>query len=156
GVVPSPTITVSGSAFTIADVPANSTFQLLASVPPTHHNTYSPAVDVIESDVTGVHAYAVAENYLSTTAGGFGITPSSTNAILLLHVVDASGAAMAGVAGSDFVLAGVTGASGPHFLDANLAPSTATATSASGWAMFFEVPPGSVSLGAAASATVTL
>src|SRR5205085_4289763 len=36
GVVPPPKVTVRGADFTIDGVPDNSTFQILASVPPTH------------------------------------------------------------------------------------------------------------------------
>jgi cytochrome c551/c552 len=89
-------------------------------------------------------------------ASGFTVTPTAANGILLLHLVDGQGAAKSGVAGTNIVLAGATGATGPKFLDAQLAPSTATASTASGWVMFFEVPPGVVSLGQAVNATATL
>jgi hypothetical protein len=74
-----------------------------------------------------------------------------------LHLVDASGQPKAGVAGSNLVLANTTGATGPKFLDANMAPApNATTSSTSGWAVFFEVPAGTISLGVAANATATL
>jgi hypothetical protein len=150
-------VTVQGADFTIEDVPANSTFSLLAVVPPTHRATYSPALEVLDSDVADAKAYAVSEALLGDLATGFAVTPSAGKGILLLHLVDSSGAAKANVAGSNIVLAGATGADGPHFLDANLMPAkTATATSTSGWAVFFEVPAGAVTLGQAATATVTL
>ncbi|MDB4955715.1 MAG: hypothetical protein JWO36_3284 [Myxococcales bacterium] len=153
---PAPKITVQGAAFTIDEIPANSTFQLLASVPPTHHATYSPATVVVDADLTNLKAYVVSETFLSRLATGFSVTPSAAKGVLLLHLVDAMGTAKANVAGSNLVLAGATGASGPHFLDANLAPSTATVSSSSGWVVFFEVPSGAVSLGSAVNATATL
>src|SRR5262249_37302035 len=55
----------------------------------------------------------------------------------------------------ELVLGG--GAVGPFFLDANLAPArNANASSASGYAVFFEVAPGVVTLGQAANATLTI
>jgi hypothetical protein len=51
----------------------------------------------------------------------------------------------------------ITGAQGaPHFLDANLGPSTGTASTSSGWVVLFDVTPGTATLAQAASATVTL
>ncbi|HEY5922124.1 MAG TPA: hypothetical protein VIV11_10660, partial [Kofleriaceae bacterium] len=62
----------------------------------------------------------------------------------------------AGVAASNLVLS-VPGATGPKFLDAAMMPApAATASTTSGWAVFFEVPPGVIALGQAATATVTL
>src|ERR1043165_6757810 len=84
---PAPTITTTGSMFTIDGVPENSAFQILATAAPTHHATYSPAVTVISDDIDGVKAYAVSEMFLQAMATGFNITPSATKGILLLHLV---------------------------------------------------------------------
>jgi len=155
--VPAPRITVEGSSFTLDGVPENSAFQILASVAPTHRGTYSPALEVTTDDVDGVKAYALSEQFLGTLASGFSITPSAAKGVLLLHLVDGAGNPKAGVSGSNLVLANVQGATGPKFLDDALRPvSSLTATSSSGWAVFFEVPTGVVSLGVAANATVTL
>jgi hypothetical protein len=155
---PAPTITTSGAHFTIEGVPENSAFQILATAAPTHHATYSPAVTVVADDVDGVKAYSVSETFLAAMATGFNITPSATKGILLIHLVDAQGAAKAGVAGSNIVLANATGASSPKFLDAQLAAApNATMSSASGWVVLFEVPAGVVEVGmASATATATL
>jgi hypothetical protein len=73
---------------------------------------------------------------------------------MFVHLVDAAGKPRAGVAATNFTIAG---ASGPHFLDANLMPApAATSSSSSGWAVFFEVPVGVATLGQPATATVTL
>ena len=151
--IPTPTITATGAHFTIDGVPENSAFQILASSAPTHRATYSPAVEVIADDREGVKAYAVAEQFLSTIATGFGVTPSAANGVLLIRIVDSGGLAKAGVSASTITLANAPGAVGPKFLDANLAPATtAMATSASGWVVFFEVPPGVVTLDSTAIA----
>jgi hypothetical protein len=153
---PAPTITVTGAAFTIAGVPENSTFQLLASVPPTHRATYSPTIAITTADLDGAKAYAVREQFLTTLATGFGVTPSAANGILLVELTDVNGP-RSGVAGTNLLLFNAGTPKGPYFLDANLAPATAaTSSSASGWVVFFEVAPGVVSLGQAATATVAL
>jgi hypothetical protein len=154
---PTPTITVSGASFTIDGVPENSAFQVLASVPTSHRATYSQLIEVIADDLDRVKVHTVSEQFLASLATGFGVTPSAAKGVLLLHLVDAAGTPKAGVEGSNLVLAGVTGATGPKFLDANMMPlANATASSASGWAVFFEVPSGIVALGTAANATATL
>ena len=145
--LPLPTITASGAHFMIEGVPENSAFQILASSAPTHRATYSPAVEVVSEDRTDVKAFAVSEQFMTTVASGFGVTPSAAKGVLLLRLVDGAGAAKSGVAANTITLANAAGAVGPKFLDANLSPATnATATSASGWAVFFEVPPGVVTL----------
>ena len=149
--LPLPTITANGSHFIIDGVPENSAFQILASSAPTHRATYSAAVEVISDDRDGIKAYAVAEQFMSTIASGFGVTPSAAKGVLLIHLVDAGGVAKSGVAANTITLANAAGAVGPKFLDANLAPATTAVTSsASGWAVFFEVPPGVVTLGGTA------
>ncbi len=154
---PAPTVSVNGATFSLDGVPENSAFQLLASVPPTHRATYSQLIEVTTDDLDNVEVPTVSEQFLDSLATGFGVTPSAAKGVLLLHVVDGAGTAKAGVAGSNIVLASATGATGPKFLDADMKPATAaTATSASGWVVFFEVPSGTVSLGTAANANVSL
>lgn len=155
--LPAPRITVQGASFVMEGVPENSAFQVLASVPPTHRATYSASIEVTTANVDGVKAYAVSEQLLESLATGFGVTPSAAKGVLLMQLVDATGNPKAGVRASDIVLAGVTGASAPMFLDPAFAPlPAATESSASGIAVIFEVPPGVVSLGQAATATATL
>lgn len=155
GVVPSPSVAISGAAFTITEVPENSAFQLLATAPPTHRSTFSPAIVVTDASVDGVRAPTVSQAFLDQLAAGFAVTPTAAKGILLVRLVDAAGQPRTGIAGSNLVIGG--GAIGPRFLDAALAPLPgATASTASGWAVFFEVPTGIVTLGQAANATVTL
>jgi hypothetical protein len=156
GLLPAPEVTTRGAEFTIAGIPENSAFQILASAPPAHRQTFSPAVVVTDADKNGIKAPAVSEALLGQLATAFGVTPTAAKGVLFVRLVDAAGAPKTGVTAADIVLAG-GGAVGPKFLDANLAPATgATATTASGWAVFFEVPPGAVSLASSTSATVTV
>jgi len=157
GLTPLPVITVTGSAFTITDVPEYSAFQIIATAPPTHRQTYNAAVEVENSDLDGVKAYAVSESFIAGLATGFTVTPSAAKGVLIMQLVDAAGNPKAGVAASNIVLTGATGASTPKFLDASMAAApNLTASSASGIVVIFEVPPGAVSLGTAANATATL
>jgi len=154
GLMPAPKVTSQGAAFTIEGVPENSAFQILASAPPTHRATFSQAVIVTASNVDGVKSPAVSEAFLATLATAFAVTPTAAKGIMFVHLVDAAGKPRAGVAATNFTIAG---ANGPHFLDANLMPApAATSSSSSGWAVFFEVPVGVASLGQPATATVTL
>jgi hypothetical protein len=153
GLVPEPTITTQGAAFTIKGVPENSAFQILASAP-SHRPTFSTAVIVGTDDVREAHAAVVSDAFVTTLASGFGVTPSAGRGILLARVVNDRGEPKAGVAASNFALAG---ANPPKFLSDTKAPlPNATATSASGWVIFFEVTPGVASLGLATNASVTL
>lgn len=157
GLSPTPTITTSGSSFVIDGVLEYSAFQIIASSAPTHRQTYNAGVEVTNSDLDGVKAYTVSEDFLAGLAAGFGVTPSAARGILLMQLVDGAGNPKADVAASNIVLAGITGASAPLFLDANLAAApNATASSASGIVVIFEVPAGVVSLGTAVNATATL
>lgn len=155
GVVPAPRVTVQGAAFTIEGVPDNSAFQILSSVATTYRPTFSPAVVVVTDDLTGVKAPAMSEAYLASLATGFGVTPTAANGVLVAQLVNVDGTPRAGVPEAELVVAG--GVMGPFFLDANLQPDPdATASSASGYVVFFEVPTGIVELGKAANAQLTL
>ena len=155
GLIPAPQVTTLAATFTITGIPENSAFQILAAAPPTHRATFSPAVVITNQNVDGVKAPVTSETYLSSLTATFGVTPTAAKGILFVRLVDAAGAPRAGVPDSELVLAG--GAVGPFFLDANLAPAkNANTSSASGYAVFFEVAPGVVSLGQAANATLTI
>ena len=155
GVAPTPQVTTQGARFVIEGVPENSAFHILASVPPTHRATYSPAVTVTTDDVEGVKAFAVSESFLADMAAAFGVDPSAGKGILLARIVDASGRPRAGVAGTALDVDGI--ADGPYFLDDAMAANPAlTATSASGWAVFFELDPGVAGMSAATGSDLTL
>ncbi len=155
GLTPAPQVTTHGASFTITGVPDNSAFQILAAAPPTHRATFSAATIVKSDDVDGVTSPVVSEALLAQLASSFGVTPAAAKGVLFVRLVDATtGAPKAGVAASTLV---VTGAVGPKFLDANLAAApAANQSSASGWAVFFEVTPGAIALALVANASVTL
>jgi hypothetical protein len=148
-------VTSHGASFTITGIPDNSTFQILASAPPTHRATFSQALIVLDADLSDIKVSAVSEAYLAALASSFGVNPSAAKGVLLAQLVDGAGAPKSGVTGGNLVIAG--GVSGPHFLDANMMPAPGlTASSTSGWVVFFEVPVGVVELGQATAPTVTL
>lgn len=155
GLSPAPTVTATGANFTITNVPENSAFQVLAGAPPTHRSTFSSSVIVIDADLAGIRVQAVSESFLASLAAGFNVTPTAAKGVLFIKLVNEAGIGQADIPGSDLVIAG--GAIGPKFLDGDLMPiPNANKSSASGYAVFFEVPVGVVSLGAAAAPTVTL
>jgi hypothetical protein len=154
GLIPVPTITSTGAAFTIQDVPENSAFQLLASAP-SHRPTFSEAVLVGTADLLDVNATVVSDSFVTSLATAFQITPSAARGILLARVVTDRGEPKAGVAKSAFMLA--ASVTGPFFLGDSRQPlPTATATSASGWVVWFEVVPGVAKLSVPAAASTTL
>ncbi|MGE0869260.1 MAG: hypothetical protein AB7P03_11880 [Kofleriaceae bacterium] len=155
GLVPAPRITSQVSEFTIEEIPENSTFQILASAPPTHRATFSPSIAVTTSDIDGIEAPAVSEAFLAALAESFGVTPTAAKGVLFVRLTDEQGASKSGVPSSDLVIAG--GVIGPKFLDADMMPaSELTASSSSGWAMFFEVPVGVATFAQTANATMAI
>ncbi|HWO26875.1 MAG TPA: hypothetical protein VNO30_49435 [Kofleriaceae bacterium] len=148
------TITAQGAAFTITGVPENSAFQVLASAP-SHRPTFSEAVIVGETDLRDVKVAAVSDGFVTALATAFGVNPRPERGILLARVVDDRGQPKAGVPKTSLKLdASVTG---PFILGDTRQPlPNATATSNSGWVVWFEVTPGVAQLVATAGATVTL
>jgi hypothetical protein len=154
--IPEPTVSTEGATYVLDHVPEYSAFEILAGVSGSHRATYNATTEVTDSDLDGVVSYAVSEMLVSSLATAFGATPMDTHGIVLMQLVDASGNPKANVAASNIVLSGVTGIA-PKFLDASLAPAPSlTASSTSGWTVIFNVPPGVVTLAAAATATATL
>lgn len=152
GLIPPPPVDHQGASFTIASVPENAAFEVLAAAP-IHRSTYSPVV-VTTSGVDGLKAPVVSEAFVTDLATAFGAAPMPSRGIVLLHLIDAAGRPQSGVAASDFA---ITGSTGPRFLDGNLkAAVAATASSVSGWAVFFDVPVGLVGLSQGPSSATTI
>jgi hypothetical protein len=156
GLLPPPSIETQGATFTIDGVPENSAFHVLSQVAPTHRSTYSPAIEVLSGDVTGVEAPAVAETYLASLATAFGVVPTAGRGVLFARLAGELGP-RAGIDAATLVVDGGAVIAGPFFLDVNLMPDpAATTTSASGWVVYFEVEPGVVGMTAVAGAQITL
>ncbi|MEZ4364541.1 MAG: hypothetical protein R3B48_30470 [Kofleriaceae bacterium] len=157
GLIPERSVISAGAAFSLKDIPENSTFQLLVSAPPTYRATLSPSITVVSDSLRDVKLPVVSEASFGQLISGFGVTATATRGVLLAQVVDDTGAPRAGVSRTAFQLAGDLNLAGPYFLGADLTPTpAATATSASGWVVYFEVKPGLAALTQAATATVTL
>jgi hypothetical protein len=149
---PLPVIDRQGASFTLTGVAPNSAFGVLA-VADGHRSTLSQVV-VTTEDLDDIKLPVVGESFLTSLASAFGVTPSPGKGVLLLHLIDATGKSRAGVAAVDFTIAGTAG---PRFLDAAMMPAAAaTASSTSGWVVFFDVPPGVVGLSQAISAATTI
>ncbi|HEX3762093.1 MAG TPA: hypothetical protein VHW23_25505 [Kofleriaceae bacterium] len=152
GLSPLPHVDRQGASVTLTGVAENAAFGVLAAAP-MHRSTYSQVV-VTASDLSDVTWPVVGEAFVTGLAAGFGAAPSPSSGTVLLHLVDATGHPASGVAALDFTVAGT---SGPHFLDGAMMPAqAATASSASGWVVFFDVPPGLVGLSQGLSAATTI
>lgn len=152
--VPSPDVTVSGSTFSLANVPPYSTFFLIAGSPPDHVMTYNAPTTVTNGDVTGVTAYVVATSYLDKLRTGFAVTAKAGTATVFVQALDATGNAESAIPGNA-VLLGASGVSGPFYVDSTMQPTpNATSTSASGWLVYFNVPAGTLKLAGANGYTV--
>jgi hypothetical protein len=157
GLTPPPTVSVTGADFDIAGVPPFSVFHLLAGAPPDYRNTYSNAIEVTSADVTGVQAAVVSEGYLGTLSAAFGVSPAAGTAIVIVRAVDEAGNPRAGVPGVAFTINGGQPPVPPRFLDDARAPEPGLSqTSASGYAVFYNVPPGLVAFGAAEGSGYTI
>ena len=154
GITPPPTIMSTGSMFTITQVPENSVFQIKASAMD-YRPTFSEVVSVTTSDVNGVKARVVKGSYLDALATAFGVTPTAAKGVVMVKLVDANGNPRAGIAATQLLLPGA--GAGPFFLDANLnAGVGAQMTTASGYAVWFEVAEGTSEATQSAAATVTV
>jgi hypothetical protein len=153
--VPPPNVSTQGANFTLDGVPPFSTFYMIAGSPPSHALTYNAPVTVTDQPLANVTATTVSTTYLDKLKTGFAQGPIAGTSTVFVHVVDASGAAETGISATAFSL-GVMGVKGPFFLDANMQPAAnATATSASGWVVYFGVPAGTVKLAAGTGYAVT-
>lgn len=147
---------LAGSTFSIDGIPEGSSFQLLAAAPPLYRSTFSQTITVDDSDLDELSIPLVSESLLADLSTSFAIAPSPERGILLARVLGEDGTPRAGISATSFLLE-ASGASTPKFLsDAMLAAPSAVATTTSGWVVFFDVPPGVVSLTQSAISTVIL
>jgi hypothetical protein len=153
--VPPPNVSTQGASFTLDGVPPFSTFYMIAGSPPSHALTYNAPVTVTDQPLDNVTATTVSTAYLDKLKTAFASGPVAGTATVFVHVVDANGAAEAGIPAAALSL-GMTGVKGPFFLDANMQPAAnATATAASGYLVYFGVPAGTVKVASGAGYTAT-
>lgn len=156
GLVPPPTVSVTGGEFTIAPIPPFSVFHILASNPPTHRATYNRAI-VDDVDVADVELVALSEDFITALATEFQVTPAAGTGLLVAQVLDENGDPVAGVEAAAFELNNAAPIGGPFFLDDERLPDAGlTATSASGYVVFFDLEPGLVAVEAATGFGITL
>ena len=149
GIVPAPTVSTTGSDFTIEGIPPASVFHLLGGAGPDYVSTYSFA-EVIDADQSDLVAPVVSKTYLDALATEFGVTPDDTKSILIGRVLDENGDPLPNIAAEDFDIPEQTLVMGPFFLDANRAPDVGlTETSASGYFVFFDLDPQPLAVAAA-------
>jgi hypothetical protein len=145
GLDPAPAIEVGAAEYLLDGVTPFSIFHVLAGSAPTHRATYGEAIEVEDEDRADVTVRAVSETYLAELTEAFAVEPTASTGVLFARVVDGDRVGLAGIEAGAFVAP--DGAIGPFFLDADLAPApAATATSSSGWAVFFQMTPGVVAV----------
>src|SRR5439155_16077755 len=154
-IVPPPNVSVAGGDFTLDGVPPFSLFYLLAGSRPAYRLTYNAPTAVTDHNVAGVNAYVVADAYMVKLRTAFAVNAQAGTATVFVRAEDAAGSATTGVSGSAALVVAGTGVRGPFYLDAKMAPAPqATSTSASGWLAYFNVPAGTIKIGAGAGYTV--
>jgi hypothetical protein len=155
GLVPAPTITVTGANFDISGIPPFSNFHLLAGSAPDYRSTYSTVVLVEDADRTGLVVEALHEDFIDSLYATFGVTEANGTSLVVAKLVDDQGAPVADVEATAFALPATT--DGPYFLDADKAPDAAlTKSSSSGYVVVFNVEPGLASFEADAAANLTM
>lgn len=154
GVSPSPPVTIDGGRFQIDGIPPFSVFHILSSSPPGYRPTYNIATEVFDRDLDGIAALVLPETYVAELAAAFEVEATG---ILLGRAIDEAGNPRAGVPATAFEINNAEPLVGPFFLDAERRPAPdLDATSASGWVVFFEVPPGQVAVTAAPGSGFTM
>ena len=157
GLTPPPTVSVTGADFVIEGVAPFSVFHVLSGSPPNYRSTYNVATEVMDVDVTGLKAEVVAEAYLTALGTAFNVVSMPNTGLIIARAVDEAGAPKEGVPGSAFAVNGAPPPTAPRFLDATkLAAPALTATSASGYVVFYNVPTGLVTIGAATGGGFTV
>lgn len=157
GLSPAPRVSVTGADFTIEGVPPFSVFYVLGGSPPEYRNTYSTAIEVEDSDVSGIETRVVSEAYLTTLEEGFGVNPPAGTGVLIAQVQDQAGAPVAGIPAEAFEVNNAAPLDGPYFLDEALAPAPAAqSTTASGYVVFYEIEEGLVAVTAADDSGYTM
>ncbi len=156
GLIPAPTVSVTGASYQISGIAPFSVFHVLAGAAPTHRSTYNMASTVDAADVTGVVSRALAETTLTAYQTAFAVTPMAGRGILIARTVDMTGSARAGIAATAFQLGGQAPPHTPLFLDtARAAAPAATSTTASGYVVFYDVMPGLVTVNATTASGFT-
>jgi hypothetical protein len=155
GVLPPPTVEVTGATFTVQGIPPASVFYVLASSPPDYVATYNVPVSVVTSDVGDVHALALRSTYVSGLAATFNVTPKAGTGIIIGQLVDAAGAPKQGMPLAGIQVNGAAQARSPFFLDGQKKPQAGlNATSASGYFVIFDVPQGIASVAGPVGSTI--
>lgn len=149
GILPEPKITSQGADFTLDGIPPASVFYLLSTAPD-YTTTYNKATEVVNADQSGLKAEIVKQTDLEALAAAFTITLDVDKSVLIGRVLDDKGAPLAGVKAENFELPEQMAADGPFFLDANrVADPALTATSSSGYFVFFNLEPKPISIATA-------
>jgi hypothetical protein len=152
-----PAISVMGATFEVSGIAPFSAFNILSGAPPDYRDTYNVLTEVKDANVTGIEALVISEAFLAELQTGFGVMPSASGGIVLARAVDDAGMPRVAVSATAFTVNDAAPPTGPFFLDDALAPApNANETSASGYVVFYDVPPGRAEFGAAMGSGYTI
>jgi hypothetical protein len=155
--VPSPTVSVTGTMFTLSNVQPFSVFGLLVSATPGYHPTYNPLIRIDGTPLTGIKAFVMRDSYLTGLSTAFSHTPKAGAGTVFARMVDAKGNALSGIDATALQVGGAAPPVAAKVLDSNkMAMAGATVTSASGYVVLYDVPPGVLALSATAASKLTL
>lgn len=145
-ILPPPAVQVTGADFTLTDVAGNSIFRLLVGAVG-YRSTFSQPLQVAEADLSAVTVEAASAAFIADAAQQFGVTVAAGTGVVIARAVDQYGAPVEGVPAGAFYVNDAAPVAGPYFLNAQRQPDDAlTATSTSGYALFFNVSPGDVTI----------
>ena len=155
GIVPAPTVSITGASFEIEGIPPFSNFHLLVGSPPDYRSTYSVVVQTENADLSGLTFETLSEDFIDGLYSTFGVTAADGTSLVIAKLVDDQGAAQADVPAAAFKLD--VGQEGPFFLAPDRsADADLTQTCSSGYVVVFNVAPGLVSFVADEAADVSM
>ena len=155
GIVPAPTVSITGASFQIEGIPPFSNFHLLVGSPPDYRSTYSVVVQTENTDLSGLTFETLSEDFIDSLYSTFGVTAADGTSLVIAKLVDDQGAAQADVPAAAFALE--VGQEGPFFLAPDRSADAAlTQSSSSGYVVVFNVAPGLVSFVADEAADVSM
>lgn len=157
GLEPPPTVSVTGAAFEIRGIAPFSVFHLLSGAPPTHRSTFHAGIEVTDDDVSGLSVEAVSETFLAELQQDLDVSPTPGTGIVIARAVGEDGAPATGIPASAFALNDGAPPTEAVFLDQDKQGAPALdETSDSAYVVFFDVPPGPVSVAAAEGSDYTM
>jgi hypothetical protein len=154
--VPPPTVTVTGSMFSIANVQPFSVFGMVVMGAGGYRTTYDPITRIDGDPLTALSASVVSEAYLTQLETAFSLTATAGKGIVIARFVDAMGKPISGIPTSAIAIDNAAPPIAPKVLASDRSPMAgATSTSGSGAVVLYDLAPGQLTLTAMTGAGYT-